>query len=779
MGRARRPVRLQLTGRRPLIRAERLIGDGRAAEAARLMVKTYLRGHNPQTAAPDEDRIDAVGWYVQAIDADPAAVPDPLAWSRWARTAAHRLHAAHPDLDLLQSTVDTLNHALLRAGQHEEAILVRRESIQIAAARRDTAGAQKRHAYLASDLHAIGRCDEAADEGLTALEPIFAADPPATLHDISAAVGIFMSLESCHRHDAATQLAARLGRHPIGLALAATFAFEPENDDLLTVLSPAFQTHTAQHHHGEPCAQQDCPLAHDGAVGVRFYSAALSGYHPATADPDVALIRVASRFVLFPDTDQQDTADTAAWAEYAHRATLTHPASSTEDITVATKLALAVADRHVDRQAGIDASRAAVTALTGRADVGAVTNARLELAQRLHRAGRCDDALAEAAAALTAYDAVSTSRDATGVTHYFTVAAMFDGCHRHDDIDTLGLSAPFDGAYFNDQPDVVTDWLVTFEESRLSMLEHARTFHADTSCAHEECAKRLTAAADIPHQRALHHILYLYEAHRFDDAVAATRQHLARHDPETSPPSQGLAQIALCHLTNAVEHFPDQRDETVLPWGRYARRAADVLDPDRGNGWAALTSMFVRAATLYGAYTEAIEAAAEASEHCTDRGDIPATLTAQFEYANTVHAAGHCAEARQHATAAWHDTLEHLDPADPDQRLTGLLAGINLMHLLGDCHQHEDAAATFARAVTTYGTHNTNPEADADAREQRWQRANRDLIHRSDHHRTTYHATDPCRDQHEHIDVPIAVAISGIPAHTADFAAFAAVQDTP
>src|SRR5204862_384292 len=100
--------------------------------------------------------------YVRAVNANPAAAPNPLAWARWAYTAAHQLHAERLDLAVLQVGADTLTRALLRAGQYEEAIVVRRESMQAAAARGDTAGAQQRHVYLASELHAIGRCADAA-----------------------------------------------------------------------------------------------------------------------------------------------------------------------------------------------------------------------------------------------------------------------------------------------------------------------------------------------------------------------------------------------------------------------------------------------------------------------------------------------------------------------------------------------------------------------------------------------------------------------------------------
>ncbi|MER7277979.1 hypothetical protein ABT369_26410 [Dactylosporangium sp. NPDC000244] len=767
MGRSRRPIRLRMTGRCALVRAERLLEDGRAAEAAQLMVKTYLRGQDPQTAVADEDLIDAVGWYVQAVDADPAAIPEPLAWARWAYAAAHQLHADGPDLDTLQVGVGALTHALLRAGQPEEALIVRREAIQVAAARGDTVRARRLHGYLASELHAIGRCAEAADEGLVAVEPIFDLGLAAPADDIAAAVGVFMALESCHRHDDAAALVARLGRYPAGLAAVALVTLVADTGDLLHVLSPDFQAHTGQHHADTRCARLDCPIAHGGAVGARFYGALLAGHDPETAPADVGLIRVATRFVLFPGADQQE-ADAAAWASYAHRSTLATPGARVDEITAATRVALHVADRRGAAQAGIDACRAALAALAGRAGVGEVVAVRLELARRLHRAGFCAEALTEAAAALVAYEAISTGRDVTGVTQYLSVASMFDACHRHDDIHALGLTSPFDGAYFNDRTDVLAGWLVTFEESRQNMLEHLRTFHPDAACTHTKCATNLAAAADIPHQRALRHIVHLYDQHRIDDAIAAVRQHLAEHDPTTSPPSQGLARIALCHLTNAVEHLPDERDASVLPWGRYARHAADALDPDRGTGWTALISMFVRAATLYGAHAEAIDAAAEASNHGTDSGDIPAAISAQFEFAAALHAAGHCAEARDHATAAWHDALEHLDPADPEQRLAGLLAGTDLMHLLGDCHQHEQAVAVMARAAITYGAHDTTTEVDASTedRERRWQRANRGFIHRSDRHRTAYHVTDPCLDQHEHIDAPVTLALQGIPAHT-------------
>ncbi|WP_433616994.1 hypothetical protein ACQP2P_16470 [Dactylosporangium sp. CA-139114] len=782
MGRSRRPVRLRLTGRRALDRAEQLLADRRAAEAAALMVKTYLRHEHPQTAAAHEDLIDAVGWYVQAVDANPAAVPEPLAWARWAYAAAHQLHADGPDPDTLQVGVDALTHALLRAGLREDALVVRREGIQVAAARGETAGARQRHVWLASEMLAAGRCADAADEGLAAIEPIFDTGPDTSADDTSAAIGIYMALESCHRHDAATALAARLGRHPAVLAAVALLAFEADSGHLLSTLPPSFQAHTEQHYAGEPCARPDCPAVHDGALGARFYAALLSGHDPATAAPDVALIRVASRFVLFPGADERRTADAAAWAGYAHRATPAVPDNSTEHITAATRLALVVANRQDYAQAGIDACRSALAALTGRATIAEVVAVRMWLARRLHRAGCCDDALTEAAAALTAYREVNTDRDVTGVTYYLDASAMFDGCHRHDGLDALGHDSSFDGPYFNSQHKVVAGWFVAFEESLLAMLDHTRTFHASVTCTHERCAKHLAAAADIPHQRAMRHIMALYEQHRLDEAVAAVRAHLADHDPTTSPPSKGLAQVALCHLTNAVEHFPDERDDTVLPWGRYARHAADALDPDRSTGWTALISMFVQAATLYGAHTEAIAAAAEASEHCIDRGAPPAAISAQLEHAAALHAAGHCTEAREHATAAWHDALEHLDPADPEQRLTGLLAGTDLMHLFGDCHQHEQAVAVMTRVAITYGAHHTTTEIDAgtEEREQRWQRANRGFIHRSDRHRAAYHATDPCLSEHEHLRVDVALALQGIPAHTDTIPYLvAALQDTP
>ncbi|MGI5243069.1 hypothetical protein [Dactylosporangium sp. CA-139066] len=770
MGRARRPVRLRMTGRRALVRAERLLEDGHAAEAAQLMVKTYLRHQHPQTAVADEDLVDAVRWYVRAVDGDPAAIPDPLAWARWAYTAAFQLHAAGAGLDVVQVGVDTLTHALLRAGQAEEALAVRRAAMEIAAERGEATGTRQRHVCLASELLAAGRCAEAADEGLAAVEPIFELGLAATAEDIAAVVGIFMGLESCHRHDAAAALAARLGSHPAGLAYVALVALDADTGDLLNVLSPALQAHSREHHADAPCARLDCPLVHDGAVGARFFRAILSGHDPGTAPAGIGLIRVATRFVLFPDADQQEAVDAAAWAAYAHRSTLATPDASVDQIRAATRLALHVADRQGNRQAGIDTCRATLAALTGRAGVGDVVAARLQLAERLYRAGFCDDALTEAAAGIVAYEAISTGRDVTGVTHFLTVASMFDGCHRHTDIHILGLSSPFDGAYFNDQHKILAGWLVAFEESRLAMLEHTRTFHPTASCTDEACAANLAAAADIPHQRALRHIMHLYEQHQIDDAIAAVRHHLALHDPATSPPSEGLAQVALCHLTNAVEHVPDDRDESVLPWGRYARRAADALDPERGTGWATHSAMFVRAATHYGAHTEAIEAAAEVSAHCIGSGDIPAAISAQFELAAALHAAGHCAEARDQATAAWHDALEHLDPADPQQRLTGLLAGTDLMHLLGDCHHHEEAVAVMARAATTYGTRDTTTEVKAagtEEREQRWQRANRGFIHRSDRHRTAFHATDPCLDEHEHVDAPVTLALHGIPAHNA------------
>ncbi|MEV6922921.1 hypothetical protein AB0M46_00205 [Dactylosporangium sp. NPDC051485] len=782
MARSRRPVRLQLTGRRALARAEQLLDSGRAAEAASLMVKTYLRHENPQTATPHEDLVDAVGWYVKAVNADPAAVPEPLAWARWAYAAAHQLHAAGPDLDTLQVGVDVLTHTLLWAGLREDALVVRREAIQVAAARGDTTRARQRHCWLASELLAIGRCAEAADEGLAAIEPTFDASPEATSDDISATLNVYMALESCHRHDAATALAARLGGHPAVVEAVALLSFGADCDDLLSILPPSFQAHAQQHHAGEPCTRLDCPSARGNALGARFYAALLSRCDPAAAEPDVALIRIASRFVLFPEADTQHNADAAAWAGYAHRGTLAVPGSSVEHITVATRLVLAVADRHGYAQTGIDACRAAVAALTGRGGVADVVAVRLQLAQRLHRAGFCDDALTEAAAALTAYAAVDTDRDVTGVTHFMTVSAMFDGCHRHHDLDTLSYDSAFDGAYFNDQNEVLAAWLVVFEDSLLTMLDHTGTFHPDTACAHERCTRNLAAAANIPHERALRHIMQLYDQQRLDEAVTAVRQHLAANDPATSPPSSGLAKVALCHLTNAVEHFPDEPDESVLPWGRYARHAADLLDPDRTTGWTALISMFVRAATLHGEHAEAIAAAAEAIEHCVDRGDAPAAISAQFELAAALHAAGHCDEAREHAIAAWHDTLEHLDPADPEQRLTGLIAGTGLVHHLGDCHQHEQAVAVMTRASITYGAHDTTTgiSAGAEERERRWQRANRGFLHRSDRHRTAYHATDPCLTEHEHIDVPIALALQGIPAHTDTILFRVAVfQDTP
>ncbi|GAA3449630.1 hypothetical protein [Dactylosporangium matsuzakiense] len=768
MGRSRRPVRLRLTGRRALVRAGQLFDDGHAAQAAALLAKTYLRHQDPHTAVADEDLVDAVGGYVRAVDADPKAVPEPLAWARWAYTAAHQLHANSPDLGVLQVGVDALTHALLGAGLPGEALAVRHEGVEVAAARGDLAGARRRRVLLASELQAVGRCADAADEGLAAVEGLTAAGPHSVREDIESMLVLYMGLEACHRHDAATALATRLGQHPAGLEAVALLAFEPAGDQLLNVLAPALRAHTRLHHAGDVCGRPDCPEARDGAVGARLYAALLAGHDPATVAPDHALIKVASRFLCFPDADEQHTtADTAAWAGYTHRATLALPGSSTDEITAATRLTVAVADRHSDAQAGIDVCRAAVTALTGRAGVAGIVAARLDLAQRLHRAGHCRDALNEAAGALAAYGAVKTGRDVTGVTYYLMVSSMFDGCHRHDDIAALGLHAPFDGAFFNDQHTVVAGWLVAFEESRLARLEHTRAFHPDTACTGERCAHDLAAAADIPHQRAFWHIKALYQEHRLDDAVAAVRQHLTGYDPATSPPLQGLAAVAVCHLTNAVEQAPGEHDETVLPWGRYARRAADLLDPGRGTGWTDLTTMFVRAASRYGAHTEAIDAATDASNHTSEHGDAATALSAQLEHAAALHAAGHCTDAREHATAAWHDMLEHLDPTDPEQRLTGLLAGTNLMHLLGDCHQHTDAVAVHTLAVRTYGAHTAiDIPAGAQDREQRWQRDNRGFIHRSHDHRTAYHAHDPCRTEHEHLDVPVATALQGILAHT-------------
>ncbi|GAA2338937.1 hypothetical protein [Dactylosporangium salmoneum] len=760
MSRFRRPVRLRLTGRRALNRAEQLLGDGHAAEAAALMVKTYLRHEHPRTAAPHEDLVDAVGWYVQAVGADPAAVPDPLAWARWAYTAAQQLHADGPDLDVLQVGADTLTHALLRAGQSEEGIAARRESIQVAVSRGDTAGAQRRHLYLASELHLIGRCAEAADEGIAALEPISGADWAATTDDISAVVGNFMGLESCHRHDTAATLAARLGRHPASLAAIADVVFEPDIQKLLNTLAPAFRTHTAQHHADESCDQPDCPLALDGAVGARLYGAMLSSHDPDTAPPDVALIRLATRFVMFPDADQQTAADAAAWASYTHRASLALPTAGVDDITAATVVALTVTDRHRNHQAGIDTCRAALAALTGHAGISDLVAVRLRLAQRLHRAGCCTDALAEAAAALTAYDTVRTDRDITAVTYFLIVAAMFDGCHRHQE--ARGLGGSFDGPYFNDQHDVVDHWLDTFEESRLSMFEHTRTFHPDQVCAEQTCAKNLATAADVPHQRALRHIMKLYEEHRVADAAQAVRRHLAALDPETSPASRPLAEIAVCHLVNAVERAQGERDESVLPWGRYARRAADALDPDRGTGWADLGTLFAGAATGHGAHTEAIATAHEVWQHYHSRGDTLAALGARLDLATALHTAGHCDNARQHATEAWTATRYHLDPTDPEQRLTGLLAGMNLVHLLGDCHHHDEAFAVLKQSIESY---DSGAEPGVEQRERRWQQECRRFIWRSHRHRAAFHRDDPCHGERDHDDIAPESAATLVPTH--------------
>ncbi|MGI5180561.1 hypothetical protein ACQEVZ_30025 [Dactylosporangium sp. CA-152071] len=749
---------LRLDARRAAVsRAGRLLDEGRTAEA-RTLLEEALPPVPPVGAAPDRRLIDAAVLWVQITRDDPDTYPARLAWARYAYDASRVLPGKTPDLDRRQASTDAYASALSRLGRYEEAFTAAREGIDVAFARGDIDDVVDRRILLAAGEY-DRRCGEASRDALAALSEAHARHPETSITSLVQALPILFGLETCHRHEQAETVAARIRVTDLD-----------NSNELDKVLDSAVQPtangvqHTARVHAAAICDRPDCPVQdptggtppaeRQTAMTTRLLGLLLLGYDPASAAPHPVLINVASRYAAAADVDANGcTVSALDWARYAHEAVLHLSGLDWSQALTATREAAGTLQRlGYPHEVGEVWRRLA--AFTDRLDPDDAVTCRMAIAERRYREGRCDEALSTADAAVTAWWAQQTRSTLAGMIAMVRADLLFDGCHRHDEHPE---AHPIDISAFSDGDNATLFTL--YSQGLTVMAEHARTYHPDAACTDQACRDEFAIADDIPHRHLLRTVTPRYEEGHFAAVAATIGGHLAALDPTANPATEALAGLALLYCDSAA-HTADASSDPdavaaatrplVLAWARYARRAAGELDPSRVK-WVSASRTVARTAGLCGAHPEAIQIAREVLDHQMATLDTAGAITARVDLADALQMAGRCDEAAAEAVTAWTDAQRHYNPAIAEERFAALLVGVGVGALHGDCHRHQQATDTLDTAIRHYTAEpDTGPQADD--RERRWQLANAAIVQRRERHDAAdYHPDGTCEQHDEQI----------------------------
>ncbi|MDG6107616.1 hypothetical protein Daura_23020 [Dactylosporangium aurantiacum] len=744
--------RCAAVSRAAVSRAGRLLDEGREAEARALLEGT-LPPQPPAGAAPDRRLIDAAVVWVHATREDPDTYPARLTWARYAYHASRALPGTSADLDRRQDSIDAYASALNRLEQYEEAFAVCREGIDLAFARGDVDDVLDRRIVLATGEY-DRRCDAAGRDALTALTERHARHPDTSIISLVQTVPILLGLETCHRHDQADTVAAWIRVTD----LDDTSHLDAILDSIGAHTGVGVH-HTARVHADTVCARADCPVQDPNgatppaerqrAMTARLLGLLLTGYDPDSAAPHPVLIKVASRYTAVADPNPGGhTPPPTAWARYAHEAVLQVPRLGWAQAITATRAAAGTLQR-LGHPHEADQAWQRLAAFTDRLDADDTVTCRIATAEEHYHDGRCEQALATATTAVTAWRAQQTHTSPAGTIAVVRAEPLFDGCHRHGEHPD---SHPIDISAFTDGDNATL--FALYCQGLTVMAEHARTYHPDDACTDQTCREELALAADIPHRQLLRTVTPRYEEGHYDEVSATIGEHLATVDPAASPVAAGLSGLALLYCDSAAftartGSDPDRAAAlrpSVLAWARYARRAADELDPTRAQ-WISASRAVMRAVGLCGAHTDAIQVANEVLDHQLAAHDTAGAITARLDLADALHAAGRCDEAATEADTAWTAAQRHYNPANPEERFTALLVGLGVGALHGDCHRHQQAADAIDTAVRHY-TADPDTGPPVHDREHRWRAANAAIMRRRERHAAAYHPDGTC-GQHE------------------------------
>lgn len=350
--------------------------------------------------------------------------------------------------------------------------------------------------------------------------------------------------------------------------------------------------HTARVHAAAVCDRADCPVQdptdstppaeRQRAMTARLLGLLLTGYDPASAAPHPVLINVASRYAAVADLNPDGcTVSPLDWARYAHEAALQITGLDWSQALSRTREAAGTFQR-LGRPLDADQAWRHLAAFTDRLDPDSAVTCRMAIAEERYQQGRCDEALAAADAAVTAWWAQQTRSTLAGMIAMVRADLLFDGCHRHSE---HPVAHPIDISAFDDGDNATL--LTLYGQGLTVMAEHARTYHPYAGCADQRCRDEFAVANDIPHRHLLRTITPRYEEGQFGEVATTIGGHLATVDPDSSPASEALSGLALLYCDSAAFTANASSDPVhaaaarplVLAWGRYARRAADELDP--------------------------------------------------------------------------------------------------------------------------------------------------------------------------------------------------------
>ncbi|MFC5007491.1 hypothetical protein ACFPIJ_57995 [Dactylosporangium cerinum] len=785
----------RLTRRATVKRAAALLNEGHADEARALLVRVL--GHrDAATTRPDEVLFDAAVLYVDAVDADLAAVPSAIAWARYAHRTAQQLHDG--DLEILQDAAQILTVALNALPAPTEAFnQACREVIHYARQRGDLATAVRTQGALASSLHASGQCAAAAAEAVAAAH-MCPRHPAQAAYEAMASA--FVILDVCHQHEQAAEIAAQF----LVTDLPTELPFAPLLD-ITQELGPNLHAHTAQFHHGEPCPLPGCAVpadpsdvhtptngdtdaaaaqataraAMEGGVGypaivLRLCAGLLAGHDPVDAPVHGPLADIADRYACLTDpvADLQASPMALAWARYAHRVRLSLLTDAAQ-IETATDVYAETLRRHGHPDAAETAWRDAVRHAAARGDpegLDVVDVCRAKLAQVLYGEGRCDESLDEIRAAVHAWRDRYPQPDVVGIGLAVQAAFMHGGCHRHDEAGQYGSRIHVDVLSDRQQQRYIRGLVGSFAEQGQA---HTRAHHAGERCDDPSCLITLVAAlhgadasADVTDgvladaagvfagvREAGEAALALFAEHRDADVSQLLAACLADFDPATVAPHDDLIAVATMYAVTTAAG-PDA-SPSPRAWAYYAYINDRQRWPDRVGRWTATGRTAARRADEDGCHDDAIELATQLLTAALDHGRSLEQAEIRLDLADYLLNVGRCAVGVHHARIAWPTIPHDQPPAGERERFDRLLTGIRAAYLLGGCHQHGDAVSVMFDALERYaGPEPTGPgradpdPLDPDVREQRWQSALTAYGQRREAHRAV-HRHGPCDDDHE------------------------------
>ncbi|WP_432830625.1 tetratricopeptide repeat protein [Dactylosporangium sp. CA-092794] len=174
-----------------------------------------LRTLDPATAGPDGDVIAAAMLYATLAKPALDRVPDAIAWARYARTAAERLHGG--DDPATVTATEVLALVLARRGRFQEADELRRLLIRRHRDRGDIDAQHLAQMDLAVQWHMAGRCGEAVREATVVWQQWTTRHDPAEEASVPMVWQLATLLHACGRvGEAQAVVAAADPEHPGG-----------------------------------------------------------------------------------------------------------------------------------------------------------------------------------------------------------------------------------------------------------------------------------------------------------------------------------------------------------------------------------------------------------------------------------------------------------------------------------------------------------------------------------------------------------------------------------